>query len=87
MNTIPSGRNALLSIFACLIAGHAIAADAPALPKKPPVQDDGTMTTPSFALPFSSFASKQATESFVKRLRAPMSMGGGDIASTTEGHR
>src|SRR5262245_38477993 len=69
-------------VFAALAASVAFAATPPALPTKPPVTDDGTMTTPSFQLPFSSFASAQARESFVKRLRAPMSMGGGDIAST-----
>jgi epsilon-lactone hydrolase len=35
------------------------------------VQDDGTITTKSFALPFSSFASEEAREAYVERLRQP----------------
>jgi acetyl esterase/lipase len=38
----------------------------------PPVSGDGTIVTPSFNLPFSSFASPEATAAFVRRLRAPM---------------
>jgi acetyl esterase/lipase len=35
------------------------------------VQDDGTITTRSFDLPFSSFASPEARDAYVKRLRVP----------------
>ncbi len=37
----------------------------------PPIADDGTVTTPSFPLPPSAFASPQATQALVKRLRNP----------------
>ena len=68
--------------IAGLAVGAAMAAEPPA---KPPVTDDGTMTTVSFDLPFSSFASEAARESFVQRLRAPMSRGGADIAAVRRG--
>lgn len=44
----------------------------PELASLPPVEDDGTITTPSFELPFSSFASNEAAEAFVGRIRNPM---------------
>lgn len=44
----------------------------PALAPAPPVDDEGTVVVPSFDLPFSFFASSQARESFVRRLRSPM---------------
>jgi len=59
----------------CLASGAACAADSAARPgvaAPPPVKDDGTITVPSFDLPFSSFASHEAAESFVHRLRSPM---------------
>jgi monoterpene epsilon-lactone hydrolase len=84
MNAINFGH-ALSPLLFCAIPGTAIAADPPNFPQKPPVKDDGTMTTVSFDLPFSSFASETARESFIKRLRSPMSLGGGDIASTRKG--
>jgi len=75
-------RVAIFVTVGTLLAGHATMIVAQNMPKKPPVQDDGTMTTPSFDLPYSSFASEQSKQSFVKRLRAPMSMGGADMAAT-----
>jgi monoterpene epsilon-lactone hydrolase len=49
------------------------AANAPmiTIAQPPAVKDDGTITVPSFDLPFSSFASREARESFVNRLRNP----------------
>src|SRR5262245_10684157 len=61
-----------ITLIACLVAGSAVAADLPGVAPSPPVDDGGIITTPSFDLPFSSFASKEATESFVSRVRAPM---------------
>lgn len=54
-----------------LIAGMAIAQQPLMIAHAPPVKDDGTITVPSFDLPFSSFASQEARESFVHRLRNP----------------
>jgi acetyl esterase/lipase len=47
------------------------AQDLPAMAPVPPVQDDGTIRTPSFDLPFSSLASPEARRAFVERLRSP----------------
>jgi len=66
-----TGYTTVASI-ACVIAATAVAAEFPGIAPNPPVQDDGTITTPSYGLPFSSFASREATESFVSRLRNPM---------------
>ena len=49
----------------------------PAMPgfaTPPPIRDDGTVTSPSFDLPFSAFASPEATQALVQRLRHPMPM-------------
>jgi len=81
VTTKKHSRYVMGTILATLTASANVA-QAQGLPAEPPVKDDGTMTTVSFDLPFSSFASDAARESFVRRLRAPMSMGGGDIAST-----
>ena len=65
----------LQRLFAmALLTGAAHAADStiPGLASPPPVKDDGTITVPTFELPFSSFASREAAESFVQRLRSPM---------------
>lgn len=51
----------------------------PAMAPLPAVSDDGTITTPSFELPFSSLASAEARAAFVQRLRAPQPVGA-DIA-------
>jgi monoterpene epsilon-lactone hydrolase len=74
-------RLAMVVVALCTVAGAAHAADSPpaalSLPQlasPPPVKDDGTITVPSFDLPFSSFASHEAAESFVHRLRSPMSI-------------
>jgi len=72
MSTIQGRRYTLIPLIACLIACSAAAADPPGLAANPPVNDDGSITTPAFDLPFSSFGSKEAAESFVKRLRSPM---------------
>jgi epsilon-lactone hydrolase len=77
-----STRSVLSSVCAAFCAGIVLAADSPGFPQKPPVKDDGTMTTVSFDLPYSSFASEESRQSFIRRLRAPMSTGGGDIASS-----
>jgi monoterpene epsilon-lactone hydrolase len=55
-----------------LLLAAAVAAAAPMASAAPPVTDDGTITTPSFQLPFSSYASPQARDAFVRRLRAQM---------------
>lgn len=65
-------RYAMAALAACMIAGAAMAADPPAVAPTPPVKDDGTITTPSFDLPFSSYASPEAQAAFVRRLRTPM---------------
>lgn len=46
------------------------------------VQDDGTITTKSFALPFSSFASPEARDAYVRRLKAPQQPRSADIAQS-----
>ena len=81
MSKVFDRKRALGGLVAALWAQVALTAEPPTLPQKPPVKDDGTMTTVTFDLPFSSFASEPARESFVRRLRTPMSMGGGDIAA------
>ena len=64
----------------------ALAIATPAFAQTPPaalkVQDDGTITTPSFELPYSSFASPEAHRAYIERLRgaAPMN-GSGDLKS------
>jgi hypothetical protein len=59
------------SIAASLVTGTVAAQAPPLIAHAPPVKDDGTITVPSFDLPFSSFASQQARDSFVHRLRNP----------------
>jgi monoterpene epsilon-lactone hydrolase len=80
VSTNKSRNYTSLSIAFCLAIGQTLV-NAQGIPSKPAVQDDGTMTTPSFSLPYSSFASEQSKQAFIKRLRAPMSTGGGDMAS------
>jgi monoterpene epsilon-lactone hydrolase len=72
---------AVVSVAASLVAGIAVTADMPAIAHAPPVKDDGTITVPSFDLPFSSFASREARDALVQRLRNPMPMVA-DIAKT-----
>lgn len=48
-----------------------MAQDMPGLASSPPVKDDGAITVPSFELPFSSYASPEATRELVERLRTP----------------
>src|SRR5262245_14383619 len=60
---------ASIALLGCLAAG---AAEPPGVAPSPSVQNDGTITTPSFELPFSSFASPESMQSFVSRLRNPM---------------
>jgi acetyl esterase/lipase len=81
MSTIKSRSLTLLSASTCIAMGYAFVASGQGMPQKPTVKDDGTMITPSFELPYSSFASEQSKQAFIKRLRAPMSSGGGDMAS------
>lgn len=50
----------------------------------PPVTDDGTMTVPSFELPFSSFASREAAEESVRRLRKSGPVSVADMKATRE---
>jgi epsilon-lactone hydrolase len=70
--------SAMVALAAGLLAGTVGAADAPpAMPgfaTPPPVKDDGTITVPSFDLPFSSFASPEATQALVQRLHNPLPM-------------
>ncbi len=80
------GGSVILAVAACLMSSVALAADTPAAaPRRPnvapapPVQDDGTITAPSFDLPFSSFASPEAVAAFVKRVRTPLPIGKVDI--------
>lgn len=54
-----------------LTGGTAVAQDRPVMAPLPPVTDDGAIKTPEFDLPFSSLASPEARDAFVKRLRAP----------------
>src|ERR1700677_5110372 len=75
MTLVKNGCLASTVLAICMISGNAVAADAPGAPAiapAPAVKDDGTLTVPSFELPFSSFASHEAAESFVRRLRSPM---------------
>jgi len=66
----PGSKLALLSIIG--LATQALAADMPNVAAPPAVTDDGSITTPSFQLPFSSFASQEAKNGLVTRLRHPM---------------
>jgi epsilon-lactone hydrolase len=72
------------AVVACLASGVANAqqAGAPRLT----VDDTGSITTPSYSLPFSSFASPEAKQKFVERFRAPSSalLGGGGLAAMRE---
>ncbi len=45
----------------------------------PPVSENGTVTTPSFELPFSSFASPEARAAFATRLRTPAQVAGAGV--------
>ena len=68
-------------LAALCLAGIAVPGVAAAqAPAKPAVTDDGTIVTPSFNLPFSSFASPEARAAFVQRLREPGSTNA-DIAA------
>ncbi len=62
---------AAVATAAAMVAGAAVA-QMPSLAQSPPVTDDGTITTPSFDLPYSSYASPQARDAFVRRLRNPL---------------
>ena len=57
-----------------ILAGTAGAQSIPGMPPLPPVKDDGSIATPSFDLPFSSYASAEAKDAFVQLLRNPMPM-------------
>lgn len=59
------------AIAASLMVGVSAAQAPPMIAPAPPVKDDGTITVPSFELPFSSFASQEARDSLVHRLRNP----------------
>src|SRR5262245_27789145 len=59
-------------LVACGLAVSAAAQDRPGILPAPPVTDSGAIPMPDFELPFSSFASREARDSFVRRLRAPM---------------
>ena len=63
---------ATVAVAMILVGGMAVAAAPAGIAHAPPVKDDGTITVPSFELPFSSFASREARDSFVRRLRSPM---------------
>ena len=61
---------------ACAISATALAQNNADLA----VQDDGTITTKSFQLPFTSFASQEARDAYVERLRQPPQRPTADIA-------
>lgn len=65
---------AAAALAGLMIASAPAVAQMPTMAPYPPVKDDGAITTPSFELPFSSFASPEARASFVKRIREPMTM-------------
>jgi acetyl esterase/lipase len=67
MNHCMRNGIALAALAVCSTAVTAFAQQQP----PPPVQDDGTITAPSFQLPFSSFASPEARDALVVRLRTP----------------
>ena len=64
----------MVASIVCIITGVVVAADLPGVAPNLSVQDDGTIRTPSFDLPFSSFASPEAAQSLVRRIRNPMSI-------------
>jgi len=53
------------------LTASAVAQNPPIMAPVPMVQDDGSIQTPTFELPFSSLASPEARAAFVRRLRAP----------------
>jgi hypothetical protein len=59
----------LLAVAAFLIAGSVTATDTLVFAPLPPVRDDGTITAPSFDLPFSYYASLESRAAFVRFLR------------------
>jgi acetyl esterase/lipase len=59
---------ALAALFACSIGGGVIAQQARTPQPSPTIKDDATITVPSFDLPFSSFASREAREDLVRRV-------------------
>lgn len=61
----------LLAVAAFLIAGSVTAAGTLVFAPLPPVRDDGTITAPSFDLPFSYYASLESRAAFVRFLRGP----------------
>lgn len=63
-----------LAVTALGLAQTAFAQERPIMAPVPPVKADGTITTPSFELPYSSLASPEARETFVKRLQATETM-------------
>jgi epsilon-lactone hydrolase len=63
---------ALFSIASFAVGGALLAQARPGLAPAPQVQDDGTIATPAFDFPFSSFASEEARAGYVKKQRTPM---------------
>jgi len=63
---------AAMIVASGVVAGIATAQAPPMIAHPPAVKDDGTITVPSFDLPFSSFASQEARDSLVHRLRNPL---------------
>ena len=72
MNLEKTVTSTLAALFAVALAAPAIAQQAPARPPVPPVTDDGAITTPSFKLPFTSYASPEAKAAFVDTMRNPL---------------
>ncbi len=65
-------KGILLTVLAvCSIAMTMLAQGRSGVAPVPPVSENGTVTTPSFPLPFSSLASTEARAAFAARLRAP----------------
>jgi monoterpene epsilon-lactone hydrolase len=60
--------------FALFAVASTWAADIPGMAPLPAFKDDGTITVPSFDLSYSSFASPEARDAFVARLRSPTPM-------------
>ena len=65
-------RKILAGVLALILSPTLGRAEPPLIAPPPAVQDDGTITTPSFRLPYSSLASPEAAKAFVDRVRHPM---------------
>jgi acetyl esterase/lipase len=62
----------MATVGAALTFGVAAAQTMPGMAPPAEIQDDGTVTVPSFALPFSSYASREARDALVRQNRNPL---------------